>query len=324
MPEKPSNEKILEMLRSEPTEYVSGESLCEVLGVSRSAIWKHIESLRALGYTIEAFPHRGYRLVGSPDKLLAEELMWNLQTELIGKQVLSYEVVASTNEVAYDLGKKGVREGTVVVSEGQTKGKGRLGRSWISPKGKGIYLSILLRPTLPPQSIPKLTLLAALSVARAIRKAVNLTPQMRWPNDLLLNGKKVSGILTEMSAEQDRVHFVVVGIGVNVNTSPESLPQSATSLKIETGSPVSRVRLAQFLLEAFDALYRDFKEGKTEEALEECRKLSAVLGTHVTVEQVNGRKEGYAVDIDDEGALLLRFDDGVTERILSGDLVKLR
>ena len=322
--QKPSTEKILEILRTEPTEYVSGEALCEKLGVSRSAIWKHIESLRSLGYTIEAFPHRGYRLIDSPDKLLSEELMWNLHTELIGKQVLSYEVVASTNDVAYDLGKKGTREGTVIVSEGQTKGKGRLGRSWVSPKGKGIYLSILLRPTLPPQSIPKLTLLAAVSVARAIREVTGLTPQIRWPNDLLLNGKKVSGILTEMSAEQDRVHFVVVGIGVNVNTAAEFLPGEETSLKIETGNFISRIRLAQSLLEAFDTLYRDFKEGKTDEALEECRKLSAVLGTHVTVEQVNGKKEGYAVDIDEEGALLLRFDDGVTERILSGDLVKLR
>ncbi|MBI4435875.1 MAG: biotin--[acetyl-CoA-carboxylase] ligase [Candidatus Omnitrophica bacterium] len=324
MSEKPSNEKILEMLRSEPTEYVSGEALCEALRVSRSAIWKHIESLRSLGYTIEAFPHRGYRLVGCPDKLLSEELMWNLKTELIGRQVLSYDMVASTNDVAYDLGKKGAREGTVVVSEGQTKGKGRLGRSWVSPKGKGIYFSILLRPILPPQSIPKLTLLAALSVARAIRQITNLTPQIRWPNDLLLNGKKVSGILTEMSAEQDRVHFVVVGIGVNVNTTAEFLPKEGTSLKIETGSFISRIPLAQSLLEAFDTLYRDFKEGKTDEALEECRKLSAILGTHVTVEQVHGKKEGYAVDIDSEGALLLRFDDGVTERILSGDLVKLR
>ena len=322
--EKPPSERILEMLRLNPTEYVSGESICEILKMTRSAIWKHIESLRALGYTIEAFPHRGYRLVSSPDKLFSEELSYHLKTDVIGKSILSYETVASTNDVAYDLAKKGSPEGTVIVSEEQTAGKGRLGRLWVSPKGKGIYLSIILRPALPPQAIPKLTLFAALSAARAIRTLTGLTTQMRWPNDLLLDGKKVTGVLTEMNAEQDRVHFVIAGIGINVNTAAEFLPSEATSLKIEKGEPVSRVSLTRSLLEEFDQLYTSFGEGKTDEALEECRKLSAVLGTHVTVEQVNGRKEGYALDIDEEGALLLRRDDGLTERILSGDLVKLK
>ena len=322
--EKLPNERILEILRSDPTGYISGESICEILKMTRSAIWKHVESLRALGYTIEAFPHRGYRLVSSPDKLLSEELSYGLKTELVGKLILSYETVASTNDVAYDLAKKGSSEGTVIVSEGQTRGKGRLGRSWTSPKGKGIYLSIILRPTHPPQTIPKLTLFVALSAARAIRTVAGLTAQMRWPNDLLLDGKKVSGVLTEMSAEQDRVHFVIVGIGINVNADADSLPPEATSLKIEKGEAISRVSLVRSLLEEFDTLYKSFREGKSDEAMEECRKLSAVLGTHVTVEQVNGRKEGYALDIDEEGALLLRRDDGLTERILSGDLVKLR
>ncbi|MFH1858338.1 MAG: biotin--[acetyl-CoA-carboxylase] ligase [Candidatus Omnitrophota bacterium] len=316
--------KILDILRAEPTGYVSGEAICEGLGVSRSAVWKHIESLRSLGYAIEAFPHRGYRLLSSPDKLLPEELSHGLATEIIGKEICFNEMVTSTNDLAYDMAKKGAREGTVVVSEGQSRGKGRLGRTWTSPKGKGIYLSLILRPALPPQAIPKLTLLAALSAARAIQKSSGLTPEIRWPNDILLNGKKISGVLTEMSAEQDTVHFVIVGIGVNVNTPAEFLPKEGTSLKIETGEVSSRVRLAQALLESFDILYGDFKKGKTEEALEECRKLSAILGSHVTVTQVGARREGYAVDIDDEGALLLRLDDGYTERILSGDLVRLR
>ena len=322
--EKSPDARILEILRSEPSGYVSGEAICETLGVSRSAIWKHMESLRALGYTIEAFPHRGYRLVASPDKLLSEELSYNLKTDVIGKSILSYETVGSTNDVAYDLAKKGSPEGTVIVSEGQTQGKGRLGRGWVSPKGKGIYLSVILRPTLPPQAIPKLTLFAALSAARAIRSVTGLTTQMRWPNDLLLGGKKVTGVLTEMSAEQDRVHFVIAGIGINVNADVGDLPSEATSLKIEKGETVSRVALSRSLLEEFDPLYTSFREGKNDEALEECRKLSAVLGTHVTVLQVNSRKEGYALDIDEEGALLLLRDDGLTERILSGDLVKLR
>ncbi len=322
--EKPSNVRILEILRGESSGYVSGEAICELLGMTRSAIWKHVETLRALGYTIEAFPHRGYRLVSSPDKLLAEELSCGLETELVGKQILSHDTLDSTNETAYALAQKGKGEGTVVASEGQTRGKGRLGRSWASPKGKGIYLSVILKPALPPQSVPKLTLFASLAASRAIQKTTDVSVQMRWPNDLLLNGKKVAGILTEMNAEQDRVYFVIVGIGINVNASPELLPEGATSLKIETGKNHSRVVLARNLLQELDRLYRDFREGQSGGALEECRRLSSVLGTHVTIEEARGRKEGYALDIDEEGALLLRHDDGLTERILSGDLVRLR
>lgn len=318
------NIKILEILRSDPTGYVSGESLCEKLGVTRSAIWKHIESLRSLGYTIEAFPHRGYRLVGSPDKLLPEELLHDLKTDIIGKQILFHEMVTSTNDLAYDLAKRETPEGTVVVSEGQTRGKGRLGRSWASPKGKGIYLSVILRPPLPPQTIPKLTLIASLAVARTIQQVTEEVAQIRWPNDLLIEGKKVAGILTEMSAEQDRVHFVIVGIGINVNTPAEFLPKEATSLRLRTGKMVSRVRLTRTLLQELDRLYQDFREGRTEEAMEECREFSSILGTHVVIDQTQGKKEGYVLDIDEEGALLLRRDDGLTERILSGDLVKLR
>jgi len=322
--EKQPSTKILEILKSDPTGYVSGEAICENLGMSRSAIWKHVESLRSLGYTIEAFPHRGYRLVHAPDKLLSEELLYNLKTQCIGKVIHAHPLVSSTNEIAYRYGEKRAPEGTVIVSEGQTQGRGRLGRAWVSPKGKGIYLSVLLYPTLPPQSIPKLTLFAALSVARAIQKVTDLTTKMRWPNDLLLHGKKVAGILTEMSAEQDRVHFVVVGIGINVNTKAELLPPEATSLKMEKGEAVSRVQLTRTLIECFDLLYEDFKQGRNEAPLEECRTLSSVLGTHVTIEQPQGRKAGYALDIDEEGALLLRHDDGFTERILSGDLIQLR
>ncbi len=322
--EQSLNRKILEILKSEPTEYVSGESLCEILGVSRTAVWKHIETLRSLGYVIEAFPHRGYRLVEAPDKLLAEELSHALQTKVIGKAIFFHEIVSSTNDLAYALAEKGAGEGAVVVADEQTKGKGRLGRTWMSPKGSGVYLSVILRPALSPQSVPKVTLFAALAAARAVRKITGVTAQIRWPNDLLIGGKKIAGVLTEMSGEQDRVHFVIVGIGINVNTSAERIPKEGTSLKIETGKEVSRIMLTRALLEELDALYRQFTDGENGEPLEECRKLSSVLGTHVMVEQASGRKEGYAIDIDDEGALLLRLDDGFTARILSGDLVKLR
>ncbi len=317
------NEEILNILKSDPNGYTSGEWLCEKLGVSRSAIWKHIETLRALGYEIEAVPHQGYRLAECPDKLIPEELTWGLKSSLIGRKILSYDVVRSTNEIAFDMANKGLEEGTVVVGDGQTHGKGRLGRHWNSPKGKGIYLSIILRPALPPQGIAKLTLLASLSVARAVRALTSLTPQIRWPNDVLIKGKKLSGVLTEMSAEQDRLKFVVVGIGVNVNSSQELLPPEATSIRLQTGEKCSRVQLTQKLFEEFDLIYRDFKEGKSSRWMEECRRLSSILGSRVRVEAPTP-KEGYALDLDEEGALVLRLDNGFTERLFAGDVVKVR
>jgi len=317
------NEQILSALKSDTSGYISGEWLREKLGVSRSAIWKHIETLRALGYVIEAVPHQGYRLVECPDKLIPEELTWGLKSSVIGRKILSYEIVRSTNEIAFDLARRGLEEGTVVISEGQTHGKGRLGRHWVSPKGRGIYLSIILRPQFPPQGVSRLTLLASLSVARAVHDLTLLEPQIRWPNDILVNGKKLSGILTEMGAEQDRLNFVVVGIGINVNTSPELLPAGATSIRMESGQKCPRVKLTQKLFEEFDTIYQDFKEGNTALWMEECRRLSSILGSRVRVETPIP-KEGYALDIDEEGALVLRDDNGFTERLLAGDVVKVR
>ena len=317
------NEEILSILKSDPNSFTSGEWLCEKLGVSRSAIWKHIEALRALGYEIDAVPHQGYRLSVCPDKLIPEELRWGLKSSVIGKKILSYDTVRSTNEVAYDLARKGLEEGTVVVSDGQTHGKGRLGRHWNSPKGKGIYLSIILRPNLPPHGVAGLTLLASLSVARAVKALTSLEPQIRWPNDILIKGKKLSGVLTEMSAEQDRLNFVIVGIGINVNSSEELLPPEATSLKLSTGEKYSRVELTQKLFEEFDRIYGDFKKGRTAPWMEECRKLSSILGSRVRVEAPTP-KEGYALDLDEEGALVLRLDNGFTERLFAGDVVKVR
>ena len=317
------NEEILNILKSEPNGYTSGEWLCEKLRVSRTAIWKHIESLRSLGYEIEAVPHQGYRLSVCPDKLIPEELTWGLKTTAIGRKILSYDTVRSTNEIAFDMAKKGLGEGTVVVADGQTHGKGRLGRHWNSPKGKGIYLSLILRPPLAPQGIAKLTLLASLAVARAVRTLTSLQPQIRWPNDVLIQKKKLAGVLTEMSAEQDRLNFVIVGIGINVNNSRELLPPEATSLRLETGEKQSRVHLTQVLFHEFERIYCDFKEGNSSKWLDECRKLSSILGHRVRVEAPTPR-EGYAVDLDEEGALVLRLDNGFTERLLAGDVLKVR
>ena len=221
-------EQILRVFKTRPDEFISGEELSTQFSVSRTAIWKHIEKLRKDAYRIEAVPHHGYKLVSIPDRMLAEELQWELGTAVIGKRIFSYDTVDSTNTIAYTFAQDGLAEGTVVVAEAQRKGKGRLGRQWTSPRGVGIYLSCILRPQLLPLEVPKITLVTAVASVTAVRSVSGLDAEIRWPNDVLINNKKVCGILIEMKAEQDTVDFVIVGIGVNVNTTSRDLPEEAT------------------------------------------------------------------------------------------------
>src|SRR3989338_5397995 len=220
------HEQIINFLRKSG-EYISGEEISRALNVSRAGIWKYMQDLRAQGYEIVAVPHLGYRLVSYPDKLLAREIKFGLGTHILGKKIFSREAISSTMDEAFELGVKGTEEGTLVCAESQTKGRGRMGRSWVSPKGKGIYMSVILRPQLSPNEIPKLTLLTAVAVAEAIYKIAGLKVAIKWPNDILVGTKKLGGILTEMSAEIDRIKFVVVGIGMNVNTTASQLPPEA-------------------------------------------------------------------------------------------------
>ena len=197
---------------------VSGTELAERLGISRAAVWSRIEELRKVGFDIEADPHTGYRIVGEPDALLADDLLARLgKTRIIGRDIQVFEKTTSTNDVVEKLARDGVSEGVVVFAESQTKGRGRLGRKWISPERKGLWFSVLLRPDLLPQEATQLTVAAATALRRAIQSETGLKPEIKWPNDILIGGKKVAGILTELSAEPDRVRHVVLGIGVDVN-----------------------------------------------------------------------------------------------------------
>src|SRR3989338_9192858 len=235
-------EKILEALKK--TEgHLSGEELSENLKVSRAAVWKYIQELRGLGYDIIAVPHLGYKINGCPDKLFPGEIQFNLHTKILGKKIIHYDSISSTMDEAFRLGSEGTPEGTVVVSETQTKGRGRLGRSWMSPKGKGIYCSLILRPDFAPNEVARLTLLCAVALSEAIKDVCGITAYIKWPNDLLVNYKKVAGILTELSAETDRVKFVVIGIGLNVNTLKSHLPEGSTSLYLIVRRTLSRVEL---------------------------------------------------------------------------------
>jgi len=318
------DEKILNVFRKYPDQYISGEDLSEELGVSRTAIWKHIEELRKIGYIIQAEPHSGYKLVSAPDRLLSSEISAGLDTKIIGKNILSFDTVDSTMDVAYDFAVKGTGEGVCVFAEGQKKGRGRMNRDWQSPKHKGVYLSLILRPEISPNEISKITLMVAVSVAKTIRAKTGLSALIKWPNDILIDGRKVCGILTDMSAESDIVKFLVIGIGININSKIQDLPDSATSLREFFGEKVDRIDFTRALLEELDSHYLDFMQQGFGAILEEWRNFSATLGSRVKVDFKNRHIEGQAMDVDESGALLVRLDNGFIERILSGDVILAR
>lgn len=317
-------EEILNALRSRRDEYLSGEEMSRLAGVSRTAVWKEIEKLRAEGYKILAQPHEGYRLVGIPDRLTAQELTWNLATKRIGRRVHAYDSTDSTMDLAHRLAAAGEPEGAVVVAEGQNQGRGRIGRRWISPKGKGICASVILRPQIPLSEAACLTLLAAVAVARAVRTGADLQPQIKWPNDVLIGGKKVAGVLTELNAELNRIRYLVLGIGLNVNTPRAQLPAQATSLAEETGEPVDRVGFARTLLLEIDRAYSQFIEEGALGILDEWRRHALFLGRRIRVALPGRTVDGQALDVDPSGALLVRTDAGMIESISAGDVLIVR
>ena len=316
--------KILDFFKRSKNGYVSGEELSEVCGVSRTAVWKHVEKLREEGYDIAAAPHLGYKLISAPDRLTKIELESQLNTRRIGKKVYSYKEIDSTNDAASRMASEGEPEGNVVISEYQTKGRGRLGRKWVSPKGKGAYFSIILRPDILPREVSFITLLSSLSVAKTVREAINLPAFIKWPNDILVNGRKVCGILTELNGEQDKVNFVVVGMGININTKKELLPEGASSLALEKGDVLNRLDFVKTLFQNIEKYYEAFNKGKLREIITEYKMLSAVLDTEVQINYHNKLISGHVVDVDEEGALILRMDSGFNERILAGDVTILR
>ncbi len=323
------DEKILNILRQNKDSYISGEELCKSAGISRAAIWKHIEKLREEEYEIDAVPHLGYRLAAIPDSLIPAEIKWKLKTRTLGKEIISYKKVDSTNDIAYGLAEKGIKEGTVILAEEQSKGKGRHGRQWISPSKGGIYMSCILRPGIAPNEIPRITLLVAVAVAKAIRELSGLDVLIKWPNDIMNDGRKLCGILTEMKAEQDSVDFVITGIGINVNTPIKHLPKGASSLKEElrragTDITISRIELTKKILEILEEYYTLLNKEGFEPIIDAWKSLSAMIGSRVKVMLPNRTFEGQAHDINPDGALVVRLDSGVLEKVSSGDVMMVR
>lgn len=323
-----ARETILNLFHQAPGGYLSGERLSEALGVSRTAVWKHVRQLRQMGYRIEAVPSRGYQLLATPDLLLAEELRIGLATRIVGREIRYLTETDSTNRQAYALGEAGADEGLVVIADRQTAGKGRMGRTWASPPGVNLYLSILLRPPLPPQAAPQLTFVSTLAVSRAITAISGLSPTHKWPNDVLIDGCKVAGLLNEMSAESDLIRFVVLGIGVNLNMTadlfPNELRMPATSLLLAGGVPVSRSVFARELLKQLDALYAEYLQHGPAPILAAWEERCDLIGQAVAVDEGrSGEVRGVVAGIDRDGALLLTLANGSTERILAGDVRSL-
>lgn len=304
-------------------DFISGEKMSEEFNMTRSGIWKYINMLKEDGYIIESIPRKGYRIVDTPDILTYEEIEDKLNTEFIGRKIHYYDSIDSTNKIAKDIAfEEG--EGTVIISEEQTNGKGRLGRDWISPKGKGIWMSIILKPKVDPIKVAKTTLIGAAAVHRALNN-MNINSTIKWPNDILIDGKKVCGILTEMSCELNMINYVVMGIGINVNLDenhiPGDLKEKATSIKISDKRTIDRKVLLANILNEFEKLYIPFKDkGHISEVIHICRKGSALIGKEIRVIKGDEMKVGKALDINEEGELIVEYSNGIVENILSGEV----
>ncbi|MBZ0155781.1 MAG: biotin--[acetyl-CoA-carboxylase] ligase [Alphaproteobacteria bacterium] len=324
MPGKTSNEQIIGLLKEKPG-FVSGETMAAVLGISRAALWKRISLLRKSGYNIEASYARGYRLLTSPD-LSVEEIRsaFPVRQAGLGREVILLDRIDSTNTYAMELAARGAPEGTVILANEQTGGRGRRGRIWISPRGKSLYMSVVLRPGISPRDATILTFLSAVAVATAVSTLTSLPVTIKWPNDLMVSGRKLGGILTEMKADMDRIFHAVVGIGVNINLEREALPEEirsiATSVLAETGKSFRRAPFAVGILREMEKQYRTLQEKGRHPLLQEWLSLNSTIGRHVEVTAGEGKIAGFAEGIDDEGMLLLRLPDGALRRIGSGDV----
>lgn len=298
--------RVLEMLRAAEG-YISGEGISNKLGISRNAVWKHINKLRSEGYGIESVTNRGYRLNSSPDVISAEKIQQGLGTEFIGRKIVCMEETDSTNNAAKAA--SDMPDGTLFISEIQTGGKGRLGRAWVSPKGTGIWMSLLLKPELLPEDVSQITLIVGMAVA----KSIGCGAKIKWPNDVVIGTKKVCGILTEMSAEIERVNYVVPGIGINVNMESfdGELREKATSMYIETGKKFERCAIIRAFVEKFEVLYKKFLTGGIATLAEDYRKLCVTIGKEVSVIYPGRIVNGKAVDINDRGELIVETENGI-------------
>ncbi|MEQ2528110.1 biotin--[acetyl-CoA-carboxylase] ligase [Robertmurraya yapensis] len=316
--------KLLDAFTEHRGEYLSGQYLADLIGCSRTAVWKHIEDLRHEGFELEAIRRKGYRIVKAPDLVTANEIRLGLKTSTIGQEIHYHETVDSTQKIAHRLGLENVPEGTVVIADEQVGGRGRMNRPWHSPKGTGVWMSIILRPNIPLPKAPQLTLLTAVAVVQAIGDCTGLEPHIKWPNDILINGKKVTGILTELQAEADQIHSVIIGIGINVNQQkddyPPELQSIATSLAIEKDEFVNRAELVQAVFARLEKLYTLYLEKGFLPIKLLWESYAISIGKKITARTLSGNLTGKALGITDDGVLMLEDESGTIHQIYSADI----
>lgn len=316
--------KLLDAFTEHNGEFLSGQYLADLIGCSRTAVWKHIEDLRHEGFELEGIRRKGYRIINAPDHVTANEIRLGLRTSIIGSQIHYKETVDSTQKIAQRLGLENVPEGTVVIAEEQVGGRGRLNRVWHSPKNTGVWMSIILRPNIPIPKTPQLTLLTAVAIVQAINDCTSIEAHIKWPNDILVNGKKLTGILTELQAEADRVHSVIIGIGINVNQTktdfPEELQSIATSLLIEKGQHVNRAELIRAVFTRMEKLYKLYLEVGFEPIKLLWESYAISVGKIITARTFSGSITGKALGITEDGVLKIEDNEGVIHHIYSADI----
>ena len=314
-------DKIIEIILNSSNNFVSGEELSKKLGISRTAIWKHINILRQKGYDIEAVNKKGYRLLSSPKDLLnPQNIYHNLNTDTIGKNIIHLETVDSTNDYLKGIANNS-QDGTVVISEQQTKGKGRLGRTWESKYNEGIWMSILLKPDILPYKSTFITLVIGAAIVKALNN-LKVPAKIKWPNDIIINNKKVGGILTELHAEIERINYLVVGIGINVKNLifEKELEKKATSLYKENFF-ISRIEVVSQVLYEFEKLYNDYiKYNCKEETLKICREYSAIINKDIYIFKDEKKELVRCIDINNEGSLIIIDSNNNKQEILSGEV----
>lgn len=305
-------------------EAISGQQVAEEFGISRTAVWKHIKELQEEGYDIRSVKKKGYILSAIPDSLKPEVVQPLLKTTAVGQTISYHETVTSTQIIAHQLAQDGAAGGTAVLAETQTAGRGRLARNWDSAAGKGIWMSIILRPAIIPQRAPQFTLVTAVAVVRAIEEVTGLKPEIKWPNDILLNGKKCTGILTELQADMDQVQALIIGIGLNANQTQEDFNPAvrdiATSLRMEQGKPIERAALVQSIfrhLEKYTDLYIENGFAPLKVLWES---YSVTIGKRIRATTARDVLEGLALGITDDGVLQLKTDDGRIHTVYSADI----
>lgn len=316
---------LLHMFQEHPGQFLSGEEISRRLSISRTAVWKQINKLRSLGYEFEALPRLGYRMVDEPDVLDEQLLAAGMKSRSFGKQIKLLDRTVSTQEDARELAEAGAPEGTLVISEEQTGGRGRMGRKFHSPRGKGIWMSLILRPKQPLHLTQQLTLLTGVAVCRAIGKSAGVQTQIKWPNDILYQGKKVCGILLESTAEDGRIRYCVAGIGISVNLKetdfPEELRSVATSVRMAGGNVVNRTELIQTIMQEMEVLYELYNEQGFEPIASAWEALSGTVGREVRVQSGQGDFTGTATGLNKDGALMVRSDAGETVPVYSGEIL---